>query len=159
MTCLLFDPHLKVRIASASALAIMMDGPSSIFLQVAEYKESTKYGSFMPLSNSLGRILMQLHTGILHLIHSDTHGRLLIQLFKILLLLISSTPYSRMPGELLPKVITSLHARINEGFPFKNDKTGLLHDIGTQELKVFQDNSLRWFRLVHRERPPRAAAS
>ncbi|XP_010436900.1 PREDICTED: HEAT repeat-containing protein 6 isoform X2 [Camelina sativa] len=126
MTCLLFDPHLKVRIASASALAIMMDGPSSIFLQVAEYKESTKYGSFMPLSNSLGRILMQLHTGILHLIHSDNHGRLLTQLFKILLLLISSTPYSRMPGELLPKVIMSLHARINEGFPFKNDKTGLL---------------------------------
>lgn len=34
--------------------------------------------------------------------------------------------YSRMPGELLPKVIMSLHARINEGFPFKNDKTGLL---------------------------------
>jgi hypothetical protein len=126
MTCLLFDPHLKVRIASASALATMMDGPSSIFLQVAEYKESTKYGSFMPLSNSLGLILMQLHTGILHLIHSDNHGRLLIQLFKILLLLISSTPYSRMPGELLPKVIMSLHARINEGFPFKNDKTGLL---------------------------------
>ncbi|KFK33977.1 hypothetical protein AALP_AA5G086100, partial [Arabis alpina] len=92
MTCLLFDPQLKVRIASASALATMMDGPSSIFLQVAEYKESTKYGSFMPLSNSLGLILMQLHTGILHLIHSDNHGRLLIQLFKILLLLISSTP-------------------------------------------------------------------
>ncbi|ESQ53046.1 hypothetical protein EUTSA_v10024269mg [Eutrema salsugineum] len=126
MTCLLFDPHLKVRIASASALATMMDGPSSIFLQVAEYKESTKYGSFMPLSNSLGLILMQLHTGILHLIHRDNHGRLLIQLFKILLLLISSTPYSRMPGELLPKVIMSLHGRINEGFPFKNDKTGLL---------------------------------
>ncbi|CAN8276875.1 unnamed protein product [Cochlearia groenlandica] len=126
MTCLLFDPHLKVRIASASALAIMMDGPSSIFLQVAEYKESNKCGSFMPLSNSLGLILMQLHTGILHLIHHDNHGRLLIQLFKILLHLISSTPYSRMPGELLPKVIMSLHAKINEGFPFKNDKTGLL---------------------------------
>ncbi|CAH8317896.1 unnamed protein product [Eruca vesicaria subsp. sativa] len=126
MSCLLFDPHLKVRIASASALSTMMDGPSSIFLQVAEYKESSKYGSFMPLSNSLGLILMQLHTGILHLIQRDNNGRLLIQLFKFLMLLISSTPYSRMPGELLPKVIKSLHARINEGFPFKNDKTGLL---------------------------------
>nr|VDC75169.1 unnamed protein product [Brassica rapa] len=126
MTCLLFDPHLKVRIASASALSTMMDGASSIFLQVAEYKESSKYGSFTPLSNSLGLVLMQLHTGILHLIHRDNHGRLLIQLFKFLLLLISSTPYSRMPGELLPKVIMSLHARINEGFPFKNDQTGLL---------------------------------
>ncbi|KAL1220751.1 hypothetical protein V5N11_035550 [Cardamine amara subsp. amara] len=126
MTCLLFDPHLKVRIASASALGTMMDGPSSIFLQVAEYKESTKYGSFMPLSNSLGLILMQLHTGILHLIGRDNNGRLLSQLFRILLLLISSTPYSRMPGELLPKVVMSLHDRINEGFPFKNDKTSLL---------------------------------
>ncbi|KAJ0251434.1 hypothetical protein HA466_0123860 [Hirschfeldia incana] len=126
MTCLLFDPHLKVRIASASALSTMMDGPSSIFLQVAEYKESSKHGSFMPLSNSLGLILMQLHTGILHLIQRDNNGRLLTQLFKFLLLLISSTPYSRMPGDLLPKVIMSLHARIKEGFPFKNDKTGLL---------------------------------
>ncbi|WZZ25834.1 hypothetical protein YC2023_009235 [Brassica napus] len=130
MTCLLFDPHLKVffpvRIASASALSTMMDGASSIFLQVAEYKESSKYGSFTPLSNSLGLVLMQLHTGILHLIHRDNHGRLLIQLFKFLLLLISSTPYSRMPGELLPKVIMSLHARITEGFSFKNDQTGLL---------------------------------
>ncbi|KAL0688456.1 hypothetical protein Bca4012_088133 [Brassica carinata] len=126
MTCLLFDPHLKVRIASASALSTMMDGASSIFLQVAEYKESSKYGSFTPLSNSLGLVLMQLHTGILHLIHRDNHGRLLIQLFRFLLLLISSTPYSRMPGELLPKVIMSLHARITEGFSFKNDQTGLL---------------------------------
>ncbi|XP_010529876.1 PREDICTED: HEAT repeat-containing protein 6 isoform X2 [Tarenaya hassleriana] len=126
MTCLLFDPHLKVRIASASAIAAMMDGPSSIFLQVAEYKESMKYGSFMPLSNSLGLILMQLHTGILHLIHCDNHGRLLTSLFKILLLLISNTPYSRMPGDLLLKVIISLHARIKEGFPLKNDQTGLL---------------------------------
>lgn len=40
-----------------------MDGPSSIFLQVAEYRESSKCGSFMALSNSLGHILMQLHTG------------------------------------------------------------------------------------------------
>ncbi|KAF8114014.1 hypothetical protein N665_0043s0084 [Sinapis alba] len=126
MTCLLFDPHLKVRMASVSALSTMMDGPSSIFLQVAEYKESSKHGSFMPLSNSLGLILMQLHTGILHLVQRDNNGRLLIQLFKFLLLLLSSTPYSRMPGDLLPKVIMSLHARIKEGFPFKNDKTGLL---------------------------------
>uniref|UniRef100_A0A2N9IEJ3 Integrase catalytic domain-containing protein n=1 Tax=Fagus sylvatica TaxID=28930 RepID=A0A2N9IEJ3_FAGSY len=34
--------------------------------------------------------------------------------------------YSRMPGELLPTVITSLQTRINEGFSFKSDHTGLL---------------------------------
>lgn len=91
MTCLLYDPYLKVfinvgfihscvffylsrdafnmygfqaRIASASTLATMLEGPASVFLQVAEYKESTKLGSFTALSSSLGQILMQLHTGI-----------------------------------------------------------------------------------------------
>ncbi|KAJ4839057.1 hypothetical protein Tsubulata_027630 [Turnera subulata] len=127
MTCLLFDPYFKARMASASTLAVMLDGPSSsVFLQVAEYKESTKLGSYMALSSSLGRILMQLHTGILHLIQRETHSRLLGALFKILMLLTSSTPYSRMPGELLPTVITSLVMRAENGFPFKSDQTGLL---------------------------------
>ncbi|KDP25186.1 hypothetical protein JCGZ_20342 [Jatropha curcas] len=126
MTCLLFDPHLKARIASASALAVMLDGPSSVFLQVAEYKESSRWGSFMALSSSLGRILMQLHTGILFLIQHESSSRLLQSLFKILKLLISSTPYSRMPGELLPEIITSLLSRTENGFPFKSDQTGLL---------------------------------
>lgn len=126
MTCLLFDPYLKARIASAATLAAMLDGPSSVFLQVAEYKESTKCGSFTALSSSLGQILMQLHAGILYLIQHETHGGLLASLFKILMLLISSTPYARMPEELLPTVITSLRARVEEGFPFKSDQTSLL---------------------------------
>ncbi|XP_038687372.1 HEAT repeat-containing protein 6 isoform X2 [Tripterygium wilfordii] len=126
MTGLLFDPYLKARMASASALVVMLDGPATVFHQVAEYKESTKFGSFMALSSSLGQILMQLHTGIMYLIQRETHGRLLASVFKILMILISSTPYSRMPGELLPTVITSLQAKIEEGFPFKNDQTGLL---------------------------------
>ncbi|KAG8634130.1 HEAT repeat-containing protein 6 isoform X2 [Manihot esculenta] len=126
MTCLLFDPYLKARIASASTLAVMLDGPSSVFLQVAEYKESTRCGSFMALSSSLGLMLMQLHTGVLYLIQHETHNRMLGSLFKILMLLISSTPYSRMPGELLPTIITSLLSRTENGFPFKSDQTSLL---------------------------------
>ncbi|XP_021274684.1 uncharacterized protein LOC110409597 isoform X2 [Herrania umbratica] len=125
MASLLFDPYLKARMASASALAVMMDGPATVFLQVAEYKESTKCGSFMALSSSLGQILMQLHTGILYLIQHESNCRLLMLVFKILMLLISCTPYSRMPVELLPKVIMSLQARIEAGFPFKSDQTGL----------------------------------
>ncbi|XVF10239.1 hypothetical protein REPUB_Repub07fG0165800 [Reevesia pubescens] len=125
MASLLFDPYLKVRMASASALAVMMDGPATVFLQVAEYKESAKCGSFMALSSSLGQILMELHTGILYLIQHETNSRLLVLVFKILMLLISCTPYSRMPRELLPKVILSLQARIEAGFPFKSDQTGL----------------------------------
>ncbi|PRQ16797.1 hypothetical protein RchiOBHm_Chr7g0188121 [Rosa chinensis] len=71
----------------------MLDGPSSVFLLVAEFKESSKRGSFTALSSSLGHILMQLHTGILYLVQRQTHSRLLASLFKILMLLISSTPY------------------------------------------------------------------
>ncbi|WCJ26681.1 ARM repeat superfamily protein [Euphorbia peplus] len=126
MTCLLFDPCLKVRLASASTLAEMLDGPSSVFLQVAEYKESTRWGSFMALSSSLGSILMQLHTGVLYLIQHETYSRMLPSLFKILVLLIASTPYSRMPEELLPTVVTSLLSRTKNGFPFKSDQTTLL---------------------------------
>ncbi|THG16207.1 hypothetical protein TEA_002769 [Camellia sinensis var. sinensis] len=126
MTCLLFDPYLKARIAAASTLVAMLDGPASVFLQVAELKESTKCGSFTALSSSLGQILMQLHTGILYLIQHETHGGLLASLFKILMLLISSTPYSRMPGDLMPNLISSLRARIEEGFPPRSDETNLL---------------------------------
>ncbi|KAL7221934.1 hypothetical protein ACSBR1_023804 [Camellia fascicularis] len=126
MTCLLFDPYLKARIAAASTVVAMLDGPASVFLQVAELKESTKCGSFTALSSSLGQMLMQLHIGILYLIQHETHGGLLASLFKILMLLISSTPYSRMPGDLMPNLISSLRARIEEGFPPRSDETNLL---------------------------------
>ncbi|KAI3501532.1 hypothetical protein L1887_29403 [Cichorium endivia] len=126
MTCLLYDPYLKARIACASTLVTMLEGPASVFLQVAEYKESTKLGSFTALSSSLGQILMQLHTGILYLIKNEKNSGFLTSLFKILTLLISCTPYSRMPDQLLPTVILNLHERIVEGFLTHNDQTGLL---------------------------------
>ncbi|XP_071692294.1 uncharacterized protein [Rutidosis leptorrhynchoides] len=126
MTCLLFDPYLKARIASASTLVTMLEGPASVFLQVAEYKESNKLGSFTALSSSLGQILMQLHTGILYLIKHEKNSGFLASLFKILTLLISCTPYSRMPEDLLPTVILNLHERIIEGFLNHNDQNGLL---------------------------------
>ncbi|KAI5406793.1 uncharacterized protein LOC127083430 isoform X3 [Lathyrus oleraceus] len=126
MTCLLFDPCLKARMASASTLAAMLDGPSSIFLQAAEYKESSKVGSFTALSSSLGQILLEIHKGILYLIQNEAHGKLLALLFKIIRLLILHTPYSRMPPNLLPTVITSLRTRIEEGFRSKSDRNNLL---------------------------------
>nr|XP_043638828.1 HEAT repeat-containing protein 6 isoform X2 [Erigeron canadensis] len=126
MTCLLFDPYLKARVASASTLATMLEGPASVFLQVAEYKESTKLGSFTALSSSLGQILMQLHAGILYLIKNEKNSGFLVSLFKIFTLLISCTPYSRMPDELLATVILNIHGRIVEGFHSHHDQTGLL---------------------------------
>ncbi|XP_022634520.1 HEAT repeat-containing protein 6 isoform X4 [Vigna radiata var. radiata] len=126
MTCLLFDPCLKARMASATTLVTMMDGLSSIFLQVAEYKESNKFGSFMALSSSLGKILLELHRGLLYLIEHEAHTKLLVLLFRIIKLLISSTPYSRMPPNLLPLVVTSIRTRIEEGFWLKSERSGLL---------------------------------
>ncbi|KAL1823511.1 hypothetical protein ACET3Z_010289 [Daucus carota] len=127
MTCLLFDPYIKARLACASTLAAMLDAPVSVFLQMAEYREPTKRESYMSLSSSLGQILVQLHTGILYLIKREQHSRLVASLFKVLVLLISSTPYSRLPDELLSTTIRSLHATVREGYLFKRDhNSGLL---------------------------------
>ncbi|KAK7405349.1 hypothetical protein VNO78_06597 [Psophocarpus tetragonolobus] len=126
MTCLLFDPCLKARMASGSTLVIMLDGLSSIFLQVAEYKESNKFGSFMALSSSLGKILLELHRGLLYLIEHEARSKLLALLFKITRVLILSTPYSRMPPNLLPIIVTSIRTRIQEGFLLKSDRSSLL---------------------------------
>ncbi|KAL3641854.1 hypothetical protein CASFOL_012669 [Castilleja foliolosa] len=126
MSCLLFDPNLKVRIAAGSTIMALLDGPASVSLQVAEFKGRSKCGSFTALSSSLGHILMQLHTGTLYLIKHETHNRMLVLSFKILFLLISSTPYSRMSTELLPMVISSLQSTIEEGFPYQSDRNSLL---------------------------------
>ncbi|KAK3011803.1 hypothetical protein RJ639_012504 [Escallonia herrerae] len=124
MTCLLFDPYLKARITSALTLATMLDGPASIFLQVAECKESTKCGSFMALSSTLGQILMQLHAE--H--HRCCCG---IEWFWVTIAYRWSghwrtCSYSRMPTELLPTIISSLQSRVQEGFLSQSDQTGLL---------------------------------
>ncbi|XP_051138012.1 uncharacterized protein LOC127256192 isoform X2 [Andrographis paniculata] len=126
MSCLLYDPYLKVRIAAGSAIVVMLDGPASVSLQVAEFRDNHKCGSFTTFSSSLGNILMQLHSGTLYLIKRETNRRLLALTFKILVLLMSSTPYSRMSSELLSMVISSIHARIENGFSFQSDRNNLL---------------------------------
>ncbi|AQK41565.1 HEAT repeat-containing protein 6 isoform X3 [Zea mays] len=112
MTCLLFDPITKVRVEAASTIATMLERQALVLTQVAEYKESSKRGSFTTLSSSLGQILMQLHTGALYLIQRETQATLLAALFRVLILLISATPYARMPKELLPTVIKVLCSRL-----------------------------------------------
>ncbi|WVZ95042.1 hypothetical protein U9M48_040848 [Paspalum notatum var. saurae] len=86
MTCLLFDPITKVRVEAASTIAAMLEGQALVLSQVAEYKESSKRGSFTTLSSSLGQILMQLHTGVINLIQRETQANLLGALFKVLAL-------------------------------------------------------------------------
>ncbi|KAI0529135.1 hypothetical protein KFK09_001682 [Dendrobium nobile] len=126
MSCLLFDPIMKIRITSSSTLAAMLDGHSVIFLQLAEHRESIKRGSFTALSSSLGQILMQLHTGVLYLIKRESHDGLLVSLFKVLILLLSATPYARMPEDLLPNTIFSVHDWIKRDLDSKTEHIGLL---------------------------------
>ncbi|WOK95364.1 hypothetical protein Cni_G04071 [Canna indica] len=129
MTCLLFDPILKVRIESATTLASMLDGHSLTLSQVAEYKDSSKFGSFTTLSASLGQKLMQLHTGLLYLLQHETHNGLLTSLLKVMLLLTSATPYQRMPPDLLPTTIVSLHSKIMEILSSKSSNIDLLVNV------------------------------
>ncbi|XP_031494860.1 uncharacterized protein LOC116260555 [Nymphaea colorata] len=126
MTSLLFDPVMKTRMAAASALAAILDGSSSLLLQIAEYKEFPRRSSFTTLSISLGQIVVQLHSGLLYLIQNETHSGLLPSLFKVLMLLVSATPYARMPGNLLPTVIATVHARAQELCSAKNEETSLV---------------------------------
>lgn len=120
LSCFLFDPNSKVRIAAGSTIMAMLDGPASVSLQVAEYKSPSKCGSFTSLSSSLGQMLMQLHSGTLYLIKQETQTRLLELSFRILILLVSSTPYSRMPDELLSMVISSVQSKINGSCSFQS---------------------------------------
>ncbi|KAG8381705.1 hypothetical protein BUALT_Bualt05G0000500 [Buddleja alternifolia] len=108
MSCLLFDPHLKVRIAAASTIMAMLDGPASVSLQVAEFRGPSRCGSFTALSSSLGHILVQLHSG---------SG---MPLFVVVL------QYSRMSDELLSTVISSVQSTIEQGFQFQSDRASLL---------------------------------
>ncbi|KAJ4774736.1 HEAT repeat-containing protein 6 [Rhynchospora pubera] len=126
MTSIIFDPIIKVRVEAVSAIVTMLEGQALVLSQVAEYKELSKPGSFTTLSSSLGRILMQLHTGVLYLIQRETHSTLVASLYKLLVILISVTPYGRMPGDLLPTVISSLCNRIARNNVLKNEHYGLV---------------------------------
>ncbi|XP_044422554.1 HEAT repeat-containing protein 6 [Triticum aestivum] len=129
MTCLIFDPITKVRVEAASTIAAMLEGQALVLTQVAEYKESSKLGSFTTLSCSLGQILMQLHTGMMFLVQCETQTTLLAAVFRVLILLISATPYPRMPKELLPTVITAMCGRLLDRNSNKNEHYALLVNV------------------------------
>uniref|UniRef100_M8BGU5 Uncharacterized protein n=1 Tax=Aegilops tauschii TaxID=37682 RepID=M8BGU5_AEGTA len=129
MTCLIFDPITKVRVEAASTIATMLEGQALVLTQVAEYKESSKLGSFTTLSCSLGQILMQLHTGMMFLVQRETQTTLLAAVFRVLILLISATPYPRMPKELLPTVITAMCGRLLDRNSNKNEHYALLVNV------------------------------
>ena len=53
----------QVRVAAVATVSLMFEGPSRAFMQIAEYRDSRKCGSFMTLSYSLGQVLLQIQRG------------------------------------------------------------------------------------------------
>ncbi|CAK9199437.1 unnamed protein product [Sphagnum troendelagicum] len=114
LTVLLFDPIVKARVAAASTIAMMLEGPVRAFLQVAEHREFARSGPFTSLSGSLGQTVVQLHTGLLHIVSNEKHGGILAAALRALSLLVAAAPYGRLPMELLPNVVLSVNKRMHD---------------------------------------------
>ncbi|EFJ31932.1 hypothetical protein SELMODRAFT_408282 [Selaginella moellendorffii] len=125
VTTLIFDPVSKTRLAAASTISALLEGPAKAFLQVAEYKDSGKAGSFTTLSTSLGQIIVQLYTGLLHSVSNESQSGVLVAILKALSLLVSSSPFDRLPIGVLNDVINTVHKRIFELTP-SSDQTLLV---------------------------------
>ncbi|CAM6087115.1 unnamed protein product [Calypogeia fissa] len=126
VTILLFDPIMKVRMAAASTVAVMFEGPARAFLQAAEYKEMPRSKSFTTLSSSLGQLVIQLLIGLVHVIANESHGGILVATLKALSLLVSASPFCRLPSELLPYVLQSVHQRTRDWFSSSGDQSNLM---------------------------------
>ncbi|CAK9199566.1 unnamed protein product [Sphagnum troendelagicum] len=114
LTVLLFDPIVKARVAAASTIAMMLEGPVRAFLQVAEHREFARSGPFTSLSGSLGQTVVQLHTGLLHIVSNEKHGGILAAALRALSLLVAAAPYGRLPMELLPNVVLCVNKRMHD---------------------------------------------
>lgn len=122
----LYDPILKVRMAAAATISLMLEGPSRAFMQMAEFRESGKFGSFMTLSCSLGQIVLQLQRGLTHLVLNEPNIGLLVASLKALSLFLGAAPFSRLPAELLPNTIQSVQKRIKGLLSSSMDQTNAI---------------------------------
>ncbi|KAH7298520.1 hypothetical protein KP509_25G047800 [Ceratopteris richardii] len=93
LNTLLYDPILKVRMAAAATVSVMLESPSRAFIRMAEFKDAGKTGSFTTLSFSLGQVLVQLQRGLTHLALTETNPGLLVASLKALSLFVGSAPY------------------------------------------------------------------
>jgi hypothetical protein len=92
----------------------MLEGPVRAFLQVAEHREFARSGPFTSLSGSLGQTVVQLHTGLLHIVSNEKNGGILAAALRALSLLVAAAPYGRLPMELLPNVVLSVNKRMHD---------------------------------------------
>uniref|UniRef100_A0A7I4FN34 DUF4042 domain-containing protein n=1 Tax=Physcomitrium patens TaxID=3218 RepID=A0A7I4FN34_PHYPA len=114
LTTLLFDPIVKARVAAATTISVMLEGPVRAFLHVAEYRELAQKIPFTTLSSTLGQIVIQLHTGLVHVVSNEKHSGTLVAALKALSLLVTAAPYNRLPSLLLPNVVLSVAKKTQE---------------------------------------------
>eukprot|EP00250_Pteridium_aquilinum_P000734 c10890_g1_i1 orf=147-3497(+) len=123
---LLYDPILKVRMAAAATISLMLEGPSRAFIRMAEFRDIGKTGSFMTLSFSLGQVLLQLQKGLTHLAVNETNSGLLVASLKALSLFVGAAPFSRLPNDLLPNIIQAVQKRMKSLLSLPADQVNTL---------------------------------
>ncbi|KAG0593233.1 hypothetical protein M758_1G307300 [Ceratodon purpureus] len=126
LTTMLFDPIVKTRVVAAATVSVMLEGPVRAFLQVAEYRQLAQKAPFTTLSGTLGQIVIQLHTGLVHVVSNEKHSGTLVAALKALSLLVTSAPYNRLPLQLLPNVVLSVTKKTQELFNSSLDQSNTM---------------------------------
>ena len=124
---LLSDPLPKVRAAAAAAIGSMLEGPTRAFLQVAESRDDARPGPFLSLSASLGLVVRQLHSGLLHSVGTERNAQALAAALRALAALVGVAPYHRLPEELLPDTVKQVR---------RFGRVLLFHALGSLSLRL-----------------------
>ncbi|GMH38726.1 hypothetical protein BSKO_06610 [Bryopsis sp. KO-2023] len=113
VTVLAYDPHAKVRGAAGATIGILFDGRHQRdFLAVAELHDTRPMGRpFTSLSMSLGNMVAAVHEGLMYSISSEAKLGVLSSTLRALTSLTSAVHYSRMPPDLLTKVVERVRNR------------------------------------------------
>eukprot|EP01114_Cavostelium_apophysatum_P019226 TRINITY_DN6139_c0_g1_i1.p1 TRINITY_DN6139_c0_g1~~TRINITY_DN6139_c0_g1_i1.p1 ORF type:complete len:1037 (+),score=195.16 TRINITY_DN6139_c0_g1_i1:31-3111(+) len=102
---ILHDPVSRVRGVGASTLSSILE-PSKNYLLVAN--DSSKTGSFIPISHTVGAMIREIHNGLMAAMDSESHVPTLNQIIKCTTVLVNSTPYDRLSAGLLTGVVSRL---------------------------------------------------
>eukprot|EP00873_Tetraselmis_striata_P014002 jgi/Tetstr1/434266/TSEL_023373.t1 len=116
VTVLLYDPHAKVRLAAASAIGLLMEGPvQRAYLGVAEVRSTSAKAlvrGFTPLSVQLGQMLVALHAGLFQSLQSEPNLGILTSSMRALAILLCAAPYERLPQTLIPQVVSCVRSTL-----------------------------------------------
>ncbi|KAG0566092.1 hypothetical protein KC19_7G038000 [Ceratodon purpureus] len=107
LTVLLSDPMPKVREASATTLAAMLE-----CRQVLEQREISRKGK--GLSGSQRQMFVEVQTGLLHVILHEKHSGTLLAAIKALSLYIATAPFSQLPAQVLSGIVLSVSKMLRD---------------------------------------------